>query len=243
MRAFFAIFRREFVSYFATPLAYVFLVIFLVGSTVAAFYNGFFEARTATLRLFFANLPGVLVVLVPAMAMRLWAEERRSNSIELLFTLPTTVVQATLAKFFACWAVLTVALALTFPMVITVCYLGVPDPGPMVTGYLASFLLAGTYLSIGMFFSCLTRNQVIAFVLGVVTCGLLLFAGSPIALDALAQMVPIRAVEAIETLSIQSRFESLLRGVLEVRDVLFFVVLTVGWLWATVVALKEKLAQ
>jgi ABC-2 type transport system permease protein len=243
MRAFWSIFRREFVSYFATPLAYLFLAIFALATSWATFSSGFFEARQATLRLFFENLPWVLVVLVPALAMRLWAEERRSNSIELLFTLPTNVTQAVLGKFVACWAVIAVALALTFPIVLTVSYLGDPDPGPMIAGYVGSFLLAGTYLAVGGFFSCLTRNQVIAFVLGVVVCGVLLFAGSPVVLNFVGRALPLRAIEAIETLSLQIRYESLLRGVIELRDVAFFAVLTAGWLGATVVALKEKMGQ
>jgi ABC-2 type transport system permease protein len=244
MNGFLSVFRRELRSYFSTPLAYVFLVIFLLASSWITFQNNFFETRQASLLVFFDSMPLLFIFLVPALAMRLWAEERRTNSIELLFTLPVTAVQAVLAKFFACWAVLALALALTCPIVITVCYLGEPDPGPLVTGYLGSLLLAGAYLAIGSFFSCLTRNQVIAFVLGVVACALFLYAGSPHAMNFLAQLrLPTALLEAVESLSLQSRFESFERGVIELRDVAFFVLLGAGSLWANVVALKERMAS
>jgi len=243
MRGFLSVFKRELKAYFSTPLAYVFLVIFLVGCTWQTFQQNFFEMREASLRIFFDQLPQLFILLVPAMAMRLWAEERRSNSIELLFTLPITPVQAVLAKFFACWAVLALALVLTCPMVITVSYLGSPDAGTIVTGYLGALLLAGMYLAIGSFFSCLTRNQVIAFVLGVVACALFFFAGSPYMLNLLAGFqMPAKLLEAVESLSLQSRFESFQRGVIGLRDVGFFLLLAAGWLWANIVALKERMA-
>jgi ABC-2 type transport system permease protein len=132
------------------------------------------------------------------------------------------------------------ALVLTFPMVVTVCYLGDPDPGPIITGYLGSLLLAAAYLGIGSFFSSITRSQVIAFVLAVVFCALFFFAGSPSVLNYLRGFLPLQAVEAAESLSIESRFESIQRGVLELRDVAFFVILAAGWLWANVVALEER---
>jgi len=242
MNGFLSVFKRELRGYFSTPLAYVFLVIFLFASAFLTFQRNFFELRQASMRIFFSNLPLLFIFLVPAIAMRLWAEERRSNSIELLFTLPVTTTQAVLGKFFAAWSVIALALVLTCPMVITVCYLGDPDPGPIVSGYIGSLLLAGAYLAIGSFFSCLTRNQVIAFVLAVVVCGLFLFAGSPRGLNYLARFLPMGLVEAAESLSFRSRFESIQRGVIEVRDVTFFLLLGAGWLWANVVALQERRA-
>ncbi|MBS3764816.1 MAG: ABC transporter permease, partial [Planctomycetes bacterium] len=164
------------------------------------------------------------------------------NSIELLFTLPVTGAQAVLGKFFAAWSVIALALVLTAPMLFTVCYLGNPDPGPIITGYIGSFLLAGAYLGIGGFFSSLTRNQVIAFVLSVVVCALFLFAASPTVLNYLRGMLPMGLVEAVESLSFRTRFESIQRGIIRVRDILYFVFLTAGWLWATVVALEERKA-
>ena len=237
-----SILKRELRAYFSTPLAYVFLVIFLFFSSFLTFQNNFFELSQASLQVFFSNMPLLFIFLVPAIAMRLWAEERRTNSIELLFTLPITPTQAVLGKFLAAWSVIALALALTAPMLITVCYLGDPDWGPIVTGYLACLLLAGAYLAIGGFFSCLTHSQVIAFVLAVVACGLFLYAGSPGTLNYAARLFPMRLVLLVEKLSFMSRFESVQRGVIELRDVSFFVLLIAGWLWANVVALKERMA-
>jgi len=242
MRGFWSVFKRELKGYFSTPLAYVFLVIFLFFSSFIPFQKNFFEMRVASLELFFETMPLLFIFLVPAMAMRLWAEERRSNSIELLFSLPVTVTQAVLAKFFACWAVLILALILTCPMVFTVAYLGDPDWGPVITGYLGCLLLTGVYLAIGSFFSCLNRNQVIAFVLSVVTCAVFLYAGSPTVMDYLSGFLSAGLVATVENLSFLSRFESFQRGVIEYRDVGFFVLLAAGWLWANVVALNERKA-
>jgi ABC-2 type transport system permease protein len=242
MRAFWSIFKRELRGYFSTPIAYVFLVIFLFFSAFMTFQAGFFEARLASMRAFFTNVPVLFIFLVPAFAMRLWAEERRTNSIELLFTLPVTTAQAVLGKFFAAWAVIALALALTFPMAFTVVYLGDPDWGPIAAGYLASLLLGGAYLAIGSFFSCLTKNQVIAFVLAVVVCALFLFAGSPSGLNYLSGFLPVGVLEAGEGLSFETRFSSLARGVIEMRDLAFFILLMIGWLWANVVALEERRA-
>ena len=242
MRGFLSVFKRELRGYFSTPLAYVFLVIFLFFASFLAFQRGFFEIRQASLRVFFMNMPLMFILLVPAIAMRLWAEERRTNSIELLFTLPLTITQAVLGKFFAAWTVMALALLLTCPMVITVTYLGDPDWGPIITGYLGSLLMAGTYLAIGSFFSCLTRNQVIAFVLAVVACGMFFYASSPSVMNYMAGFLPTGVVEAAESLSFQSRFESIQRGVLELRDVAFFVLLAAGWLWANIIALRERVA-
>ena len=235
-------FKRELRGYFSTPVAYVFLVIFLFFSSFMTFQGGFFQMRQASLRLMFAGMPLLFIFLAPAIAMRLWAEERRSNSIELLFSLPITTTQAVLGKFVAAWSVIALALVLTFPMVQTVAYLGDPDPGPIVTGYLGSLLLAGTYLAIGSFFSALTRNQVIAFVLSVVACALFLYAGSPSALEYLSGFFWQGLLEAAESMSFQSRFESMLRGVIELKDVAFFLLLGAGWLCANVVVLDERRA-
>jgi len=249
MRGFLSVFKREIKSYFATPLAYVFLVVFLVASTLMTFWvKKFFESQNATMQLFFENMPVLFICLAPAIAMRLWAEERRSNSIEVLFTLPITTTQAVLGKFFAAWTVLALALVLTCPMIFTVTYLGDPDPGPIMTGYLASFLMAGAFLAIGSFFSCLTRNQVIALVLAVATCSALLFAGYPNVLKFVSEWTFISAAlwqaiaAVLERISLMSRFNSLLRGVIEWRDLAFFLLLGAGWLWANVVALRERRA-
>lgn len=242
MTGFVSVFKREVRAYFSTPLAYVFLVIFLFFSSFLTFQRNFFELRHASMHLFFVNMPLLFIFLVPAIAMRLWAEERRSNSIELLFSLPVTIPQAVLGKFLAAWSVLALALALTAPMVLTVCYLGDPDPGPILASYLGSLLLAGAFLAIGSFFSCLTRNQVVAFVLAVVACALFLFADSPKAMEFLAGFLSVKLVGALQGLSFQRRFDSIARGVIELRDIVFFLALAAGWLWANMVALKERVA-
>lgn len=242
MRGFISIFKRELRGYFSTPLAYVFLVIFLFFSAFMTFQSGFYEMRYASLRVFFGNMPLLFIFLAPAMAMRLWAEERRTNTIELLFTLPLTPTQAVLGKFFAAWTVIALALVMTCPMVFTVCYLGRPDAGPIITGYIGSMLLAGTYLAIGSLFSSLTRNQVIAFVLAVVACAVFLYASSPMAMDYLSGFAPMGLVEVVESLSIQMRFESMMRGVIELGDVAFFVILGAACLCANVLTLKERMA-
>ncbi len=240
MRGFASVYKREIHGYFATPVAYVFLVVFLFLASFLTFQKGFFEVRQASLHMFFQGVPLLMIFLGPALAMRLWAEERRSNSIELLFSLPITTAQAVLGKFFAAWTVIALALALTFPLVITACKLGDPDWGPIITGYLGALLLAGCYLAIGSFFSAVTRNQVIAFVISVVACAAFLYAGSPAALGYLTRFLPMVAVETAEFLSFQSHFESLQRGVIELRDAAFFLHLGAGWPWANVVVLGER---
>jgi len=243
MNSFWAVFKRELKSYFTTPLAYVFLVIFLFFAGYLTFREGFYEARQADLQPFFMNLPLLFVFMVPSTAMRLWAEERKVGSIELLFTLPVTIMQAVLGKFLAAWVFLGIALALTFPIVITVAYLGHPDPGLIATGYLGSFLMAGGFLAIGSFFSALSKNQVIAFVLSVVACGVLVFAGMPTTLNYLSSFLPGGLVSAIEGLSFQEHFESIQKGILQFKDVAYFVILIAGWIAACTVILDERKAS
>jgi ABC-2 type transport system permease protein len=192
---------------------------------------------------FFMNLPLLFVFMVPSTAMRLWAEERKMGSIELLFTLPITITQAVLGKFFAAWVFLTIALALTFPMVITVCYLGEPDIGLIVTGYLGSFLMAGGFLAIGCFFSAVSKNQVISFVLSVVACAVLVFAGMPTTLDYISTFLPAGLVSATERMSLQIHFESIQRGVLEFKDISYFILLIIGWIAACTIVLDERKAS
>jgi ABC-2 type transport system permease protein len=240
MHSFWAVFKRELKSYFTTPIAYVFLVIFLFFSGYLTFKQGFFEMRQADMRAFFMNLPLLFVFMVPSAAMRLWAEERRVGSIELLFTLPITVTQAVLGKFFAAWLFLAIALALTFPMPITVCYLGEPDIGLMITGYVGSLLMAGGFLAIGCFFSVVSKNQVISFVLSVVACAVLVFAGRPTTLNYLSTFFPAGLVSAIEAMSFQTHFESIQKGVIEFKDLSYFVLLIVGWIAASTIVLDER---
>ncbi len=243
MNSFLAVFKRELKSYFTTPLAYVFLVIFLFFSAYLTFKQGFYEMGQADMRTFFMNLPLLFVFMVPSAAMRLWAEERKVGSIELLFTLPITITQAVLGKFFAAWLFLVIALALTFPMVITVCYLGDPDVGLIITGYIGSVLMAGGFLAIGCFFSAVSKNQVISFVLSVVACAVLVFAGMPTTLNYVSTFLPAGLVSVIESMSFQTHFESIQRGVLKFGDLSYFVLLIAGWIIACSIVLDERKAR
>ena len=242
MSGFKAVFKRELKSYFTTPIAYVFLVVFLFFSGYLTFKNGFFEIRQADMTAFFVNMPLLFAFLVPATAMRLWAEERKTGSIELLFTLPITVMQAVLGKFFAAWVFLLIALALTFPMVITVFYLGQPDLGLIITGYMGSILMAGGFLAVGCFFSALSKNQVISFVLSVVACAVFVFAGVPTTMNYLSTFLPAGLVTAVGNMSFETHFESIQKGVLEFKDVSYFIILIVGWVAACTVVLEERKA-
>jgi len=242
MQSFLAVFKRELKSYFTTPIAYVFLVIFLFFSGYLTFKQGFFEMRQADMRVFFMNMPLLFIFMVPSATMRLWAEERRSGSIELLFTLPITITQAVLGKFFAAWLFLAIALALTFPMAITVSYLGEPDIGLIITGYIGCVLMAGGFLAIGCFFSAVSKNQVISFVLSVVTCAVLVFAGMPTTLNYLSTFLPADLVSAVENMSFQTHFESIQMGLLQFKDLSYFVLLIVGWLVAGGIVLDKTKA-
>ena len=243
MNSFLAVFKRELRGYFATPVAYVFLVIFLFFSGYLAFKEGFYGMRQADMAAFFKNLPLLFVFMVPSTAMRLWAEERKAGSIELLLTLPITITQAVLGKFFAAWLFLGIALSLTFPMVITVSYLGDPDIGLIITGYLGSLLMAGGFLAIGCFFSALSKNQVISFVLSVVACAVLVFAGMPSPLNYMSTFLPAGLVSAIEGMSFQTHFESIQKGLLLFGDLSYFVLLIVGWIAACTIILDERKAR
>jgi len=242
MNGFLSVFKRELKGYFATPVAYVFLVIFLFFAGYLPFKDGFFEIRQAELRLFFQSLPLLFIFMVPAAAMRLWAEERKNGSIELLLTLPITIHQAVLGKFFAAWGFLGIALLLTFPLPLTVYYLGHPDTGLIITGYIGSFLLAGTFLAIGSFFSAITKNQVVSFILSGAACGILVYAGMPTTVNYLSTMLPASVVALIEMMSIQSHFDSILRGVVELKDIAYFIILIVAWIGACTVVLEERKA-
>jgi len=238
------ILRRELASYFATPLAYVFIVIFLVLANAFTFYlGGFYERGQADLAPFFNFHPWLYLFLIPAISMRLWAEERKSGSIELLMTQPVTLWEAVLGKFLAAWIFTALALALTFPMWITVNYLGNPDNGTILAAYLGSLLLAGGFLAIGSCMSALTQNQVVAFILGVVVCFLFLLAGFPLVLDIFHGWAPQMLVEAIASLSFLTHFESIAKGVIDVRDLLYFAMLIGLFLLATAIALDVRKAD
>src|SRR5262245_42971606 len=238
------IMRRELRSYFATPLAYVFILIFLVLANAFAFkFGNLYERGQADLQPFFYFHPWLYLFLIPALSMRLWAEERKSGSIELLMTLPVTLWQAVLGKYFAAWIFTAIALALTFPIWITVNYLGAPDNGAIFAAYVGSLLLAGGFLAIGSCMSALTRNQVSAFILAVVGCFVFLLAGYPLVLEVFRQWRPQARLDAIAGFSFLRHFESSSKGVIDLRDLLYFGMLIGLFLLATAVSLDVRKAE
>ena len=235
--------RRELASYFATPVAYVFIVIFLLLAGIFTFYMGkFYESGQADLTPFFTFHPWLYLFLIPAVSMRLWAEERKSGSIELLMTQPITLWEAVLGKFLAAWAFIGIALVLTFPIWITVNYLGSPDNGVIFASYVGSMLMAGAFLAIGSCISAATRNQVIAFILTVVVCFLLLLAGFPLVLDFFRAIAPQGVVDAISGLSFLTHFNSISKGVIDLRDLVYFLLMIGVWLYANAVVIDLKKA-
>ena len=238
------IFRREFQGYFATPIAYVFMGVFVALSGVFTMYiGGFFVRAQADLGTFFGFHPWLYLFLIPALAMRLWAEERRAGTIELLLTLPITMPQAVLGKFLAAWLFTAMALALTFPVWVTVNYLGDPDNGIILAGYLGSLLMAGAYLAIGSCISALTRNQVIAFVVSAVVCLLFVLSGYPLVLDLFSLWAPPFLVETISSFSFLGHFEDIIKGVIDLRDVVYFASLIALWLFVNVLVLEVNKAR
>jgi ABC-2 type transport system permease protein len=218
-----AIIKRELGGYFTSPVAYVFLVIFLLLTGFFTFTVGsFFERGEASLVSFFTWHPWLYLFLVPAAGMRLWSEERRLGTLELLLTMPVTTWQAIVGKFLASWLFLLLALALTFPVWITVNWLGSPDNGVIVAGYLGSALLAGTYLAISCMTSAMTRNQVISFIVSVIACLFLILAGFTPVTDLLVKWANPAFVQVIASFSVMTHFESFQRGVIDLRDVVFF---------------------
>jgi ABC-2 type transport system permease protein len=239
-----SIFKREFLGYFATPIAYVFLAIFVFLSGIFTFYMGsFFDRGQADLQPFFQFHPWLYLFLIPALAMRLWAEERRGGTIELLLTLPVTITQAVLGKFLAAWAFSGIALLLTFPLWITVNYLGNADNGVILASYLGSLLMAGAFLAIGACMSALTRNQVIAFVVSAVVCLGFVMSGFPLVLDFFSAWAPEFVVQAVSSFSFLSHFNAISEGVIELRDIVYFVSLIAFWLFANAVVIDLKKAD
>jgi gliding motility-associated transport system permease protein len=237
------IMRRELASYFATPIAYVFILIFLILSSFLTFnLGGFYERGQADLQPFFTFHPWLYLFLIPAISMKLWAEERNSGSIELLMTQPVTLWEAVVGKFFAAWVFTAIALALTCPLWITVNYLGSPDNGAILAAYLGSLLLAGGFLAVGSCMSALTRHQVIAFILTVVVClGLILLAFIPV-LTWVHDWVPQSLSDAIASLSSYTHFESISKGVIDIRDLLYFGMLIGFFLLATSITVEMRKA-
>jgi ABC-2 type transport system permease protein len=234
---------RELAAYFATPVATVFIVIFLILQGTLTFNLGnFFDRGQADLNPFFNFLPWVFLLLVPAITMRLWAEERRIGTIELLLTLPITQAQAVIGKFVAAWAFCAIALLLTFPIVLTVLYLGEPDIGVIASGYIGALLVAGAYLSVGSAMSALTRNQVIAFVLGVAVCFIFAAASYPLVTDFLSRNTPLMA-EIARRFAVVDRYQDFTRGLISLRDLVFFTTFIAFWLFLTTVLVDQRKAD
>lgn len=239
-----SILKRELKAYFTTPVAYVFIVIFLFLSGLFTFkVSDFFGARQANLSGFFGWQPWLYLFLIPAVAMRLWAEERKSGTIELLLTLPVSMTQAVLGKFLAAWIFVGISLALTFPVVLTVMYLGNPDLGIILTAYIGSFLMAGAYLAIGTCVSALTRTQVISFIISVVICLFFLLTGFDVVTSFFSTWAPDWLLDAVASMSFLTHFSSIQRGVISLPDLIFFVSMIVGWLVACGIILEMKKGQ
>lgn len=237
------IIKRELAGYFGSPVAYVFIVIFLLLSGFFTFsVSNFYEQGQADLRSFFVWHPWIFLFLVPAVGMRLWADERQTGTIELILTLPVTLTEVILGKFLAAWLFLGLALLLTFPLVLTVVYLGDPDLGAIFSSYLGSFLLAGAYLSVGSMTSSLTRNQVISFILSVVICLFLVLAGWRPVTDVLSGWAPRWLVDVIAGFSFMPHYASMERGVLDLRDLLYYFSVMFFMLFSNGVVLQNRRA-
>ena len=241
MRQFLSITKRELISYFATPVAYVFITIFLLLSGLFTFYLGnFFEIGQASLGSFFEWHPWLYLFLVPAITMRLWSEEKKSGTIELLTTLPVSTLNIVLGKFMAAWLFTLLALILTFPMWITVNYLGNPDNGVIMASYIGSLLMSGGYLSIGIFISSLTKNQVIAFIVSVTVCFLFTVSGLPIVLDFFTNWAGEAITDVIASFSFLANYSDISRGIIDLRTLVYFLSLIFLFLYLNVITLDNS---
>ena len=238
-----AILKRELYGYFATPVAYVFIVIFLFLSGLFTFYmGGFYERNQADLLAFFSFHPILYLFLIPAISMRLWSEERKGGTIELILTLPISTTDAVIGKFLAAWIFSGIALFLTFPIWITVNYLGDPDNTVIFASYIGSLMMAGGFLAIGSCISAFTKNQVIAFVISVVICFLFYVSGFPMVLNFFTGWAPQSVINAVAALSVLTHFDSIQKGVIDIRDIIYFTVLISFWLYANVITIETKKA-
>jgi ABC-2 type transport system permease protein len=235
------IFKREFAGYFRTPVAYVFMVVFLIISVGLAFsrFGGFFRSGQASLDAYFGFFPWLFLIIVPAVGMRLWSEEKRSGTAELLFTLPVTTLEAVVGKFLAGWVFLALAVLLSFPMAVTIGYLGSPDWGVVATSYLGAILMAGGYLGVCALTSALTKNQVISFVISLLVCAGLVFLGYSGFTSFLEGFLPVGVSDAVSNFSFITHFNPMVRGIVDLKDVVFFLSLIGFTLFLNVVALER----
>jgi gliding motility-associated transport system permease protein len=244
MKPLWPIIKRELLSYFRSPVAYVFIIIFLVSTTGTTWYLGnFYDSNEASLELFFFFHPWLYLILIPAVGMRLWAEDRRQGTIEILLTLPVSLSTAVLAKFLAAWIFIGVALLMTFPMVLTTYYLGAPDTGVMLTGYLGSFLMGGAYLAISCYTSSLTKNQVVSFITSFIICLVLVLLGWGVLTRTLQDVFPLWLSDLISQFSFTTHFNGIRRGLVEFRDVVYFLSVIGFMLLANVLVLENKKAS
>lgn len=238
------IMKRELNGYFATPVAYVFIIIFLLLTGFSTFYVGnFFERGEADLYPFFSIHPWLYVLLIPAISMRLWSEERKNGSIELLMTLPVSVQEAVLGKFLAAWAFTGLALLLNFPLWITVNYLGSPDNGVIFAGFLGSLLMAGGFLAIGSCISATTKNQVISFVLSLIVSLIFVLSGYGIVLDFFSSWAPATLINAVSSFSFLTHFDAISKGVIDMRDMFYFASVIIMWLFANAIVVNARKAD
>ncbi len=234
------VFKREFFSYFRSPVAYVFLVVFLMASTILTFFVGdWFDSNIASLDRFFYFHPWLFLFLIPAAGMRLWSEEKRTGTVELLFTLPITTLEAVVGKYLAAWAFLCVAIALTFPMALTAGYLGDPDWGVILASYLGSMLMAGSYLGICSLTSAFTKNQVISFVISLIVCLVLLFLGWSVFSEVLEGTLPQSLADLIANFSFFTHFDPFTKGIIDPSDIVYFLSLTGFTLFLNVLVLER----
>ena len=234
------VFKREFLGYFRSPVAYVFLVVFLLASVGCAFFlGGFFRNNSASIVTYFFFLPWLFLFLIPAAGMRLWSEEKRSGTVELLFTLPITTLEAVFGKFLAAWSFITVGILLSFPMVLTILYLGQPDFGVTLSGYLGSILMASAYLGICSCVSAITKNQIVSFVISVFICLILALMGHSVFTGFMSNFLPVWLVDVISNFSFIPHFEPFVKGIIDPKDVMFFVSLTGFTLFLNIVALER----
>ena len=244
MNGLLSIYKREFTSYFVTPVAYVFIVIFLFMTGVFTFYLGaFYESNQADLEPFFRFHPWLYLFLIPAISMRLWSDERKSGTIELLMTLPVSITDTVVAKYLAAWSFTAIALSLTFPMWITVNYLGSPDNTVVLASYIGSLIMAGGFLAIGSCISALTKSQVISFVISVVFCFMFILSGFPMVLDLFESWAPQAVVDAVASFSFLTHFTSIKKGVIDIRDLIYFAALITFWLYVNIIIIENKKAD
>lgn len=244
MRNTWILFNRELKNYFITPIAYVFIAIFLLMNGIFTFYVGsFFQRGIADLVPFFSAHPWIYMIFIPAITMRLWAEEKKQGTIELLFTLPITSLQAVIAKLMAAWCFIIISLLLTFPLFLAVNYLGSPDNGVILAGYLGSSLMAGAFIAIGACISATTTNQVVAFVGSFLVCLLFNVSGFPMIIDYLSKILPNAIIEVMQNFSFVTNFDVIIKGLIDAKVMIYFISVMLAWLATNVIVLETNKAR